>query len=172
MFDLNEQIKKWRDNLVKQQALKKSDIDELESHLRDEIDELRSTKLSPEEVFAIAINRLGYIDSIVDEYAKINQGKFKFNKVVQIISGIFFYLVSLFFAKHAVAYCVQIAIDNNISDYSTLALISFAIELQFVIGIFLGGCLMYKCLNKYTFLKMFIKQISGRAVLLTGLLKK
>ena len=77
MFDLNEQIKKWRDNLVKKDALKESDIDELENHLRDEVDELCSTKLTPEEVFAIAVNRIGYIDSIVEEYEKINDSTFK-----------------------------------------------------------------------------------------------
>jgi len=38
MFDLNEQIIKWRSNLAQSQTLGSSDIDELESHLREEIE--------------------------------------------------------------------------------------------------------------------------------------
>ena len=170
MFDLNEQIAKWRDELVIRRILQESDIDELENHLRDEIDELSSTKLLPEEVFVIAVNRLGYIDSIVEEYEKINHSTFKLNKVNQIIAGIFFYFVSLFFAKRVVVYCVQIAINNKVYDYSTLALIRFSVELIFVTGMFFSGCLMYKYLIKYSFMKMFINRISERLILLIGLL--
>ncbi len=170
MFDLNEQIKKWRDNLEQSKSLEIADIDELENHLRDEIDELIDTQLSPEEVFVISVNRLGYIDSIVEEYEKINHSTFKLNKVNQIIAGIIFYFASLFFAKRVVVYCVQIAINNKVYDYSTLALISFAVELIFVTGMFLSGCLMCKYLIKYTFMKIFINRISERLTLLIGLL--
>ena len=46
MFDINEQIKKWRCALAQSEAFSKSDVDELESHLREEIERLIALKLS------------------------------------------------------------------------------------------------------------------------------
>ena len=94
MFELEEQIKKWRENLFASQSFENKDIDELESHLRDEIDELSSTKLLPEEVFVIAVNRLGHIDGLVGEYAKINPEKRSENRFIPMVLGIFYYLIN------------------------------------------------------------------------------
>ena len=54
MFDINEQIIKWRSNLAQSETLAGSDIDELENHLREEIEDLTDLKLSSEEAFLIA----------------------------------------------------------------------------------------------------------------------
>ena len=74
MFNLNEQIKKWRSSLAQSCILDKADIDELESHLREEIEHIHTTKLSQQEVFLIAAHRLGSPANLSSEYAKINRG--------------------------------------------------------------------------------------------------
>jgi hypothetical protein len=94
MFDLNEQIIKWRSNLAQSQTLGNSDIDELESHLREEIENLKASNLSDEEAFLIATHRLGSTDSLAVEYEKINRGiKFR-NKLSWIATGVLGYFLA------------------------------------------------------------------------------
>ena len=74
MFDLNEQINKWRDNLNSSQSFEGTDIDELESHLGEEIAKLTLSGLSEEEAFIVAAHRLGQVDYLSEEFAKVNAG--------------------------------------------------------------------------------------------------
>ena len=59
MFDLNERINEWRRSLSQSAALNEQDLKELESHLREEIENLTDSELSAEEAFLIAAHRLG-----------------------------------------------------------------------------------------------------------------
>ena len=72
MFDLEMQIHSWSDHLRAHGNLKEADIRELESHLREEIDDLISAGLSPDESFLISVKRLGNLDAISHEFAKVN----------------------------------------------------------------------------------------------------
>lgn len=74
MFNLNEQIKKWRDNLNVSQSFESTDIDELDSHIREEIERLILSGLSEQEAFLVASNRLGQVDFLSEEFAKVNAG--------------------------------------------------------------------------------------------------
>lgn len=74
MFDLNEQIKIWRKNLNVSQSFETVDIEELENHLREEIERLSLSGLSEQEAFLVAGHRLGQIDSLSEEFAKVNTG--------------------------------------------------------------------------------------------------
>lgn len=71
MHNTERQIKVWRDHLRAKGNLTEADIDELESHLRDEIDSLESSGLSEEEAFLISIKRLGNAHALSREYAKL-----------------------------------------------------------------------------------------------------
>ncbi|GAA1913160.1 hypothetical protein GCM10009775_02230 [Microbacterium aoyamense] len=68
-FDLEPAIAQWRAAVSARPAISQSDADELESHLRDRIDELEASGLSPDEAFLIAIKRLGHVDRLTSEYA-------------------------------------------------------------------------------------------------------
>ena len=57
MFDLEKSIKKWRKSLRKNQALEDGYIAELESHLRDEFENLRNSGLGEEDAFDRASDR-------------------------------------------------------------------------------------------------------------------
>ena len=50
MFDLKEAIIQWRDNLAQRETYGKSDLDELESHLQEQMEELIGSGLSEESV--------------------------------------------------------------------------------------------------------------------------
>lgn len=76
MFDLESNIRSWSDHLRSRGRLNESDIHELESHLRDEIDDLTKTGLAPDEAFIVSVKRLGNVNAISSEYSKINLATF------------------------------------------------------------------------------------------------
>ncbi len=71
-FDLNERILNWRESLGDRAGINESDIDELESHLRETIDALLKAELSQEEAFLIATRRIGRPWELEDQYAAVN----------------------------------------------------------------------------------------------------
>ena len=71
-FDLEAGIADWKKGLRSTGNLLAEDENELESHLRDEIDDLRRRGLSEAEAFLIGIRRLGSTSELAREYYKIN----------------------------------------------------------------------------------------------------
>ena len=67
---LDAQLTQWREYLARHAVLTPSDIDELDSHLRDQIDDLRQSGLSSDEAFLVAVKRLGSVDAISREFAR------------------------------------------------------------------------------------------------------
>jgi len=59
MSSLNDLIKRWKEDLSKEESLQSDDLAELEQHLRNSAMELRSSGLNDEEAFLIASSRLG-----------------------------------------------------------------------------------------------------------------
>ncbi|SHI77429.1 permease prefix domain 1-containing protein [Desulfosporosinus lacus] len=72
MFDLETEVHSWSDHLRAHGNLSDADIHELENHLRDEIEDLIVAGLTPDEAFLISVKRLGNVDAISHEFAKVN----------------------------------------------------------------------------------------------------
>jgi hypothetical protein len=72
MFELETQIQLWRDHLRARGNFTDEDISGLEDHLRDEIEELMTRGLTPDESFLISVKRLGNVDAVSKEFAKVN----------------------------------------------------------------------------------------------------
>ena len=71
MFELESQVRKWRSHLRASGSLSEQDLEELESHLRDSIDDLTSRGITTEEAFLISVRRLGDTEALGDEFAKV-----------------------------------------------------------------------------------------------------
>ena len=71
MFDLENRITEWKDHLRRKGPLNDRDLEELESHLREEIDSLSRSDLTEEESFLVALKRIGRADALSREYAKV-----------------------------------------------------------------------------------------------------
>jgi len=71
MFDLESQIRKWRRHVQSAGSLDAQHVEELESHLRDSIDELTGRGVSVEEAFIVSIHRMGDADELKHEFAKV-----------------------------------------------------------------------------------------------------
>ncbi len=101
MFNLNEQMKKWRTSLMEKQTLGKFDIDELETHLREEIEQLTTAKLSEEEAFWVAAHRLGDTTALAGEFEKVNTSLMCSTRIYWMVAGVLTYLVLSYFAGAA-----------------------------------------------------------------------
>lgn len=67
---LDAQIASWTEYLHRRRAVTGADVDELEGHLRDQVDDLVGSGLSEEEAFFVAIKRIGSLDEVSREYAR------------------------------------------------------------------------------------------------------
>lgn len=69
-MDLDTQVAEWRSAILRGKAVDPSDADELESHLREQVADLRAAGLDDEEAFLIAVKRLGQVDTLTAEFAR------------------------------------------------------------------------------------------------------
>jgi hypothetical protein len=69
-YPLEVQIEQWRTYLGRRQAIHPVDVEELEDHLRDQIETLVDAGLSPDEAFLVAVKRMGAQDTIANEFAR------------------------------------------------------------------------------------------------------
>jgi fucose 4-O-acetylase-like acetyltransferase len=72
MFDLNAQLGDWKQNFDDVEAIRGSDVKELEQHVRDAVAELAAKGLTQEEAFLIATRRVGDPRPLAVEFKKVN----------------------------------------------------------------------------------------------------
>jgi drug/metabolite transporter (DMT)-like permease len=109
MSDVERQIERWRGCLTGSESLAGSDIDELESHLREETEHLRSLGLSDEEAFLIARHRLGDTPTLDCEFSKVNVRRRILQRVSWGIMGVLLYFAALTFTNAASVLSVKLA---------------------------------------------------------------
>jgi hypothetical protein len=71
-IDLERSIRQWRAALAATAHLPPEDAQELEDHLRDEIETLRAAGLSPDEAMLVAARRIGNIHEVAGQLAVID----------------------------------------------------------------------------------------------------
>lgn len=67
---IEDQIATWRTYVSRGEAIDSRDVDELEDHLRGQIDRLEASGLAPDEAFLIAVKRIGKLDDLSREFAR------------------------------------------------------------------------------------------------------
>lgn len=72
MFDRDLAVAEWRKELARAGTMFEADLDELESHLADELDGLEEVGITGEGAFRTATERLGETHALADEFAKVN----------------------------------------------------------------------------------------------------
>lgn len=80
MFDLEKAIKEWKRSLRKNSVYEDGDIEELESHLRDRMDDLINSERSEKEAFESASEEIGNIDAVGSELYKTRAKKIHWEK--------------------------------------------------------------------------------------------
>ena len=77
MFHLENAISAWRRTLETNRALLIEDIDELERHIRDQVEALSARGISQAEAFRRALAEIGQYDAVEDEYRKVYWSKLR-----------------------------------------------------------------------------------------------
>lgn len=75
MESVETQIAEWRAHVAKAPAVNGRDVAELEDHLRNEIEELRTVGLAADEAFLVAVKRMGELDAVSREFARVHSGR-------------------------------------------------------------------------------------------------
>jgi hypothetical protein len=68
-------IAEWRAFVEQGPAVEGRDVDELETHLREQIADLRVAGLDADEAFLVAVKRMGRVDDLADEFAREHSGR-------------------------------------------------------------------------------------------------
>ncbi len=68
--EIDARVAEWRRALSRSATVTDADADELEGHLRDQIEDLSRRGLDEEEAFLVAVRRLGATDAITAEFAR------------------------------------------------------------------------------------------------------
>lgn len=72
---LESDIAEWRAFIARAPAIADRDVQELETHLRDQIDVLDASGLAADEAFLVAVKRLGSVDTLSGEFAREHRGR-------------------------------------------------------------------------------------------------
>ena len=70
MYDLGQSIINWKSAISNDGRCSTDEVEELETHLRDQIADLVDVGLSEQEAFTIAVSRLGVPNELCSEYEK------------------------------------------------------------------------------------------------------
>ncbi|MEM9253496.1 MAG: hypothetical protein AAGB29_14220 [Planctomycetota bacterium] len=85
--DLMTRMQRWRDDLRSAEGVSAGEVDELEDHLRAEIDRLRGAGLNDREAFAVAVMRVGESTELDEQYAACHVGRVWRRRVMWMIGG-------------------------------------------------------------------------------------
>ncbi|HZI95904.1 MAG TPA: permease prefix domain 1-containing protein [Actinomycetales bacterium] len=75
MAALEAQISEWRHYVGRSRGVQGPDVEELEAHLREQIDALGGAGLADDEAFLVAVKRMGAIDALSREFAREHSGR-------------------------------------------------------------------------------------------------
>ena len=86
-FDLNREIRRWREKLAEAPGFRTDDLDELECHLRESVGDLQGRGLSSEEAFTIAVRRVGPGTTLAAEFGNINYSAIWIDRLLWMLIG-------------------------------------------------------------------------------------
>jgi hypothetical protein len=98
MFNLDQAIAEWRRRMLAAGIKTPVPLDELEAHLRDEIEQQAKSGLSEAEAFQVAVEEIGKAHPLQQEFKKVEKG----HKIIRAIVLVFGWLA----ASCALAYSV------------------------------------------------------------------
>ena len=138
VFELEKEIKNWKEALVDDGAINAEERRELESHLRESITALHSKGLNEQEAFFVATNRLGPPSDLQQEFAKNNlAGRWRYRLFWMLVGFLSLRAAGSTVAAITKVMGVVMAFSGLSGSISGIALL--VITVTFWIGIFTIG---------------------------------
>ena len=75
MFDLEKSITRWREQMLAAGIKTPSPLEELENHLREEIEQQMNSGASEQDIFHSAVEKIGQAHTLETEFSKNNRPK-------------------------------------------------------------------------------------------------
>ncbi len=122
MFDLNRAITNWRLELGQNEALNTGDLNEMETHLRNEIEALSTGGLAQEEAFIVAAHRLGDTGQIAAEFAKVNGSRMWRRRFFGMLTGVLVFILAGALSAAAAKACAVMAVFVGLQGYTVGAM--------------------------------------------------
>ncbi len=72
MYDLNRSIRNWSSAISQNGACSTDEMQELETHLREQVADLVDVGLSEQEAFSVGVSRIGKPGEVCAEYEKVS----------------------------------------------------------------------------------------------------
>lgn len=146
-FSLENSIIQWRLMLTNDQKLVGDAVDELESHLLEEIEALKTSGLDDEEAFMVATKRMGHADLIAAEFRKVRGDAFVLDQITPYLTGVLILLAFVELTRllndglFLVTYKMGLAVYGK-----TMLLLGALLLIVCVVGIF--GLLLFRFKNR------------------------
>src|ERR1700748_2247263 len=103
MFDLNQSIREWRQQMMAGGIKAPVPMEELESHLRDDIERRIQSGMASDRAFQMSVQQLGEACSLKTEFERVTNNERNYMKRRLIIVGIVGVLVAMAWVMPAVA---------------------------------------------------------------------
>lgn len=105
MFELEQAVREWKERNETREAYKPEDIEELEQHIYDGVEDLLQTGLSEEEAFLVVLHRMGKPQELAEEFETVNKGEFFRKRFLMAAAGMLG-LYSLFSIITVISYSI------------------------------------------------------------------
>lgn len=87
-FNLEAELERWTQMLISTGRFSQDNVDELESHLLDQTEELQLAGLAADEAFYIALKRIGKVEVLKEEFTKVNALSLYRSRLMLLLNGI------------------------------------------------------------------------------------
>ncbi len=168
-FNLNKALQKWRDGLRSQRSFTEENIEELQTHLLDQMDALKEKELSVEEAFLLSKFRLGESKELAGEFKRINTNLRWKERACWLAIGLVGYMFIYTIISALSFLYLSIAVKKGLS-VEQFAWGDIAVK---SIGLIVTTCTLFfiykKLLKKMPFEKTTIISIGSLIVLLTAM---
>ncbi len=110
MFNLNEKIAEWRRQMLAAGIKTPVPLNELESHLREDVEQQMRSGLAEHQAFAIALQRIGQANALKAEFEKAEDPRKARSRKQKIVfcyaAAVFYALIGIhtFFFRHDVSF--------------------------------------------------------------------
>jgi hypothetical protein len=133
MFDLSKSTADWLGDLKQSGAFEDSHLEELGSHLRDDIEQLMDKGLSEKEAFWVATSRVGTREELPEEYAKTNSRAVWRHRFLWMVVGILAFLVLNFLIGLLSYGTTLVAVLSGIDD-DLAVMVSLSMQILLTCG--------------------------------------
>jgi magnesium-transporting ATPase (P-type) len=135
--NIHQLVKNWKAEFQAKSEISKDNIEELESHLLDEIEALTQKELTETEAFLVAKHSIGDREEVLKEYRKVNKWSYFLHNIKPFILGALLYAVLKSLISNFIIYSNLVAIEFNYYDVNLVSIVSSILIFSLVLIAFM-----------------------------------